>query len=114
MMQRRTVLMLALAAVAGAACGRDPVAPSLPVDPGEALPAARALGAAWRASGKAPRSIDAIAKALALPTGPAAAERARAAHRADLQAGRVVLVEGWVLSRTEALIYAWVSLLPTA
>lgn len=110
MMQRRTVLMLALAAVVGCA----PSVPSLPVDPGEALSAARALGAAWRASGKAPKSIEAIAKALALPTGPAAAERARAAHRADLQAGRVVLIEGWVLSRTEALIYAWVSLLPTA
>lgn len=65
------------------------------------------LGEAWL---DAQRPEPSLAKLLeALPDTP---EAITAAHRADLEAGRIVEVNGWMLSPTEARLYAVVHLAP--
>lgn len=109
-MNRRELFALAGAVLL--ACGEKP--PPLPLAPRAHLDAARAVGRAWLDDGGQPRDVQALSADLlaGFPGGDAAAFTAHllARHRDDLAAERTTRAGGWLLSRTEAHLYAWLSL----
>ena len=118
-MNRRTVLELGLLALAGQMMGcQNPT-----IEAGadrinqtrKDLESARAVGQLWldaHGSKKKP-SVNELVQALthgAPPEAKALTEWLRARHVKDLEEGRTTEAMGWVLSQTEARIYALAAL----
>ena len=107
-----------------AGCTREP----LPVDPRrEALvqtrtdrQAAAAVGRTWRKDLESVPDVTQLTTELYAPARPGADERQtvvrhlESLHRDDLQAGRMVEVDGWMLSLTEARLYLLIALVEDA
>ena len=83
--------------------------------------AARVIGRAYLATAPAEAGVEALVTELTLPRqnqgeGPAGTaglkEWLAQRSRDDFAAGRVVSVDGWLLSESEARLYALVALLP--
>lgn len=118
MIDRRELLWLGLASLAATACGvrRAPLDPHALLLPARRhLAEARLVGEAWLAASSPRPSADALAAELS-EVAPRAldafADHLLRRHRADLAAGRTERVEGWLLSRTEAVLYGLLASLP--
>jgi hypothetical protein len=125
MIRRELLLLLGAAVLAElAGCRRKP----LPMDPRrEALvgtridrKAAAAVGRAWRNDLEFVPNVTTLTTELYGPARPGADERQtvlrhlESLHRDDLQAGRMVEVDGWMLSLTEARLYLLIALVEEA
>jgi hypothetical protein len=73
--------------------------------------AARRLGSIYLASGAEPARLQALLEALAAVPGPEPIRALLDARRREsFVAGDVAIVDGWVLARTEAEIFALIAL----
>lgn len=110
-MNRRELFMLASAALLG--CGGSD-GPTLPLAPRTHLAAAQEIGRAWLDGGGYPNARHELAADLLQGFGGQDPTRFTThlltRHQADLLEGRSTRVQGWLLSRTEALLYAWLAL----
>jgi|JI10StandDraft_1071094.scaffolds.fasta_scaffold108402_2 hypothetical protein len=110
-MNRRELFMLAGVALLAACGGKG--AP-LPLAPRAHLDDAKHIGRLWLDGGGYPHEISEISADLL--QGFAGSDPTRftthllTRHQADLLQGRSTRVQGWLLSRTEALLYAWLAL----
>lgn len=116
MIDRRELLWLGLASLAAMACGVRRAPLDLAVLPARRyLADARSVGEAWL-SAVAPRpSAEALANELSdgAPRGlEVFAAHLRRRHEGDLATGRTERVDGWLLSRTEAVLYGLLASLP--
>lgn len=119
---RRQFLLAAAAAVAAAACTTDADYDVRALASTELLHAldpgiVRAIGERYRAMTPDERDADSLRDAIVASRGLRArllggAEPVAALVHADFEAGRTVVVDGWVLSVTEARQCALFSLLP--
>jgi hypothetical protein len=111
---RRELLWLCLASLAATACGvrRAPLDPDVLVLPARRHQAdARLVGEAWLAAASPRPSADALAAEL-----PQGARRVRRSPPPPApgrpRCRRTERVEGWLLSRTEAVLYGLLASLP--
>ncbi|MEE2643681.1 MAG: hypothetical protein VYD19_02000 [Myxococcota bacterium] len=114
-LDRRALLQLALAALplSLAGCeGESERQRRRLVDTRRDLPSAKVVGRLWLRAQAEPPSTAALVESLALRLKSFPAENEgliqalRTQHKADLAAGRFTSAGGWVLSETEALLYA--------
>ena len=110
-MNRRELFVWASAALLG--CGGGGGTP-LPLAPRAHLDAAREIGRSWLDGGGYPHDRQELSADLLQGFGGQDPARFTThllvRHQADLLQGRTTRVQGWLLSRTEALLYAWLAL----
>jgi hypothetical protein len=116
-LDRRAILELGLVAVAASLTGCRNKEKQAQVDgvlnTRQDLKSAAIVGELWLTTQKTPPSMEQLAATLSqgAPTNPKAMTRwLRERHQADLVEGRVTEASGWVLSETEARIYALAAL----
>lgn len=119
MIDRREALWLGLAALAASACGVRRTVPDLPLPERRHLADARLVGEEWLGTASPRPSAADLADELAdgapesaLADAGGFARHLRRRHAADLVAGRTERVRGWLLSRTEAVLYGLLATLP--
>ena len=120
-MDRRAVLMLLLggggfAAAAGFLWSEDPsdAADQHPLDDDDTVfEAAKAIGVSWLALQEPRPSPELLRQRVLGDTPPVGIHqirrRIRRSIRRDFSMGRTVIVEGWVISETEAALCGWAS-----
>lgn len=114
---RREMLWLGLASLAAAACGGRAAPPELALPVRRHLAEARLVGEGWLGTLSPRPTAEELARELAEGAeapedAEAFARHLRRRHRDDLLAGRTERVQGWLLSRTEAALYALLALQP--
>ena len=114
---RRTILEMGLlalmAGVPGCRNKEERAQVNRVLDSRRDLKSAAVVGELWLATQKTPPTVEQLTRVLTsgAPTNPKALPRwFRERHQADLIEGRVTEASGWVLSETEARIYALAAL----